>query len=50
MEVTLLLVRDWLISYKRVKETLKGGLNEDRWSYFEITAIVENDLNVKKTL
>jgi len=41
-------VRDWLITYKGGNETLKEGLYEDRWSYFEITGIVENDLNVKK--
>lgn len=40
-------VRDWLISYKGGNETLMEGLDEDRWSYFEITSIVENDLNVK---
>ena len=28
---------------------MKEGLDEDRWCYFEITSIVENDLNVKKS-
>ena len=41
-------VRDWLISYKGGNETLMERSDEDRWSFFEITGMVKNDLNVNK--
>ena len=41
-------VRDWVICYNGVKETLIEDLDPDRWSFFEITGILETDLLVKK--
>jgi len=38
--------RDWFVCYKGGKETLIEGIDDDRWSYFEIIGIVENDLKV----
>jgi len=39
-----------LLLTKGGNKTLIEGIYEDRWSYFEITGLVENDLIVKKTL
>jgi len=38
----------WVICYNGGEETLIEGLGPDRWSFFEITGILETDLLVKK--
>ena len=42
-------VRDWVICYNGGEETLIEGLDPDRWSFFEITGILETNLLVKKS-
>lgn len=41
-------VRDWLVCYKGGEETLVEGIEDDKFSYFEITGMVENDFKVEK--
>jgi len=41
-------VRDWLINYTGGNVKLFEGLDIEKWSYFEICGIVEQDLEVKK--
>jgi hypothetical protein len=41
-------VRDWIISYKGGEKTVFKRLDPDKWTYFEITSLVEEDLKVSK--
>jgi hypothetical protein len=41
-------VRDWLINYTGGNVKLFEGLDIEKWSFFEICGIVEQDLEVKK--
>lgn len=43
-------VRDCLINYIGGNSKLFEGLDIDRWSYFEICDIVEQDLGVTKKI
>ncbi|GAU15822.1 hypothetical protein TSUD_236380 [Trifolium subterraneum] len=41
-------VRDWIISYKGGEKTVFKRLDPDKWTYFEMTSLVEEDLKISK--